>query len=108
MAANLSSDGSGLTTIAWDTGSGEVGQIFWAEEDGPEELFAQSPIGTLDVPRMVPGRTYRFRLFAGTDHANLLAEVAAMGVTQPDLMADSVQAGGDPQTPRREEADAGA
>lgn len=90
LAANLSSDGSGQTTIAWDTGSGEVGQIFWAEEDGAEELFAQSPIGMREVPRLAPGRAYRFRLYAGTDHTNLLAEVAAMGVAPADLMAESV------------------
>ncbi len=93
LAAKVSSDGSGRTSITWDTGSGEIGQVYSSVGDSAEELFAQSAVGMREIPRLAPGRTYYFRLYAGTDHTTLLAEVSAMGTAPLDLMADGVDEG---------------
>ncbi|MSQ23385.1 MAG: hypothetical protein EXR58_02365 [Chloroflexi bacterium] len=76
-----------LTTIAWDTGSGAIGQVYVRDEGGNDELFAQGPVGARNVPGLSPGSTYSFALYAGTDHSNLLASVP---VTAPltDASAD--------------------
>lgn len=82
LSANVSAEDGGSISIAWDTGSGELGQVYWAEEGGSEELFAQAAIGTRVVPRLIPGRLYYFRLYAGTDRGLLLAEVPVTGPSE--------------------------
>jgi hypothetical protein len=85
LAANFSVDDPRVT-IAWDTGSAEAGVVTWTENEGPEEVFAESAIGSRQVS-LVPGRTYLFRLYGQSDRTSVLAEVSAMGPSESDILA---------------------
>jgi hypothetical protein len=69
-------DRFGTSTVTWNTGDGTPGQVYVAEDDKPEKLFA-GPLseGSLDASWIGPGSTYEFRLYAGREHKNLLASV---------------------------------
>ena len=69
-------EGTALTTITWDTGTGASGHVYVSDADEVEELYAQGPVGTRDVPKLAPDRTYYFSLYEGTDHTSLLAAVS--------------------------------
>jgi hypothetical protein len=63
--------GPGKTIVNWHTGDGSPGQVYVSVGGRPERPFSTNPshqeatINTKDV--------YEFRLYAGTDHATLLA-----------------------------------
>jgi hypothetical protein len=65
--------GPGKTIINWYTGDGSPGEVYVSIGGDPERLFSTRPshheatINTSDE--------YDFRLYAGTDHAKLLAAV---------------------------------
>jgi len=70
--------GNGKTTVGWQTGTAETGEVYLVEEKG-ERLFARGPSGSSDAPWIAPGST-RFRLYRGTDHREVLAElIVTMG-----------------------------
>jgi len=46
-----------------------------AEGGGPERLFGEGAQGSIEVPWIETGKTYEFRLYAGTDRARRLATV---------------------------------
>ena len=67
-------EGSGTTTITWNTGDGTTGQVYVSEDGGPERLFAEGSPGSVPVPWIAAGKTFEFRLYAGTEHAKVLAK----------------------------------
>src|SRR5262249_27348816 len=65
----------GKTTITWTTGDGSPGQVYVSEGGKPEILFATGSKGSKEAPWIQGGRTYDFRLYAGTEHTQVLASV---------------------------------
>jgi hypothetical protein len=72
-------EGSGTTTITWNTGDGTSGQVYVSEDGAPETLFTAGPPGSASAPWIQPGKTFEFRLYAGTEHAKVLAKIQVMG-----------------------------
>jgi hypothetical protein len=69
----------GTTTITWNTRDGTTGQIYVSEDGGPERLFTAGPTGSVPAPWIQAGKTFEFRLYAGTEHAKILAKVQVTG-----------------------------
>lgn len=69
-------DRFGTSKVTWNTGDGTPGQVYVAEDDKPEKLFA-GPLsqGSVDAAWIGAGSIYEFRLYAGQEHKNLLASV---------------------------------
>jgi hypothetical protein len=67
----------GKTTIAWDTGGNDAGDVYVGTA-GNEKLFANGPNGSQDAPWIAPGST-EFRLYNHADHKLL----AYLTVTMP-------------------------
>jgi hypothetical protein len=66
----------GKTTVTWNTGDANAGQVYVAVNDGEEKIFADGrPQGSQDAPWIGAGATYEFRLYSGKDHKKLLASV---------------------------------
>lgn len=71
-------DGTGTTTITWNTGDGSAGQVFVSQNGAPDRVFASGPSGSAAAPWIQAGITYEFRLYGGTEHANVLAKTQVM------------------------------
>ena len=67
-------EGRGNTTITWNTGDGTTGRVYVSEDGAPETLFTEGPTGSAPAPWIKPGKTFEFRLYAGTEHAKVLAK----------------------------------
>ena len=67
-------EGPGTTTITWNTGDGTAGQVYVSEDGAPETLFAANATGSAPAPWIQAGKTFEFRLYAGTEHTKLLAK----------------------------------
>ena len=72
-------EGPGTTTITWNTGDGTTGQVYVSEDGGPERLFTAGPTGSLPAPWIQAGKTFEFRLYAGTEHTKVLAKTQVTG-----------------------------
>ena len=72
-------EGPGTTTVTWNTGDGSSGQIFVSENGSPERIFASGPAGSVPAPWIQAGRTFEFRLYAGTQHTTVLAKMQVTG-----------------------------
>jgi hypothetical protein len=72
-------EGSGTTTITWNTGDGTTGQVYVAEDGKAETLFGAGPTGSVPAPWIRAGKTFVFSLYAGTDHTKGLAKVQVTG-----------------------------
>ena len=72
--------GNGTTTISWNTGDGSWAQVYVSVDGGSEALFASAPQGSAAAPWIETGKTFEFRLYAGTEHTKLLAKTQ---VTRP-------------------------
>lgn len=72
-------EGSGTTTITWNTGDGTAGQVYVSEDGAPETLFTAGPTGSAPAPWIRAGKTFEFRLYAGTEHAKVLAKTQVSG-----------------------------
>jgi hypothetical protein len=72
-------EGPGTTTITWNTGDDTIGQVYVSEDGGPERLFAEGPTGSTPVAWIQAGKTFEFRLYAGTEHAKVLAKAQVAG-----------------------------
>jgi hypothetical protein len=72
-------EGSGTTTITWNTGDGATGQVYVSEDGAPENLFAAAPTGSAPAPWIRAGKTFEFSLYAGTEHAKVLAKTQVTG-----------------------------
>lgn len=71
----------GTTTIMWDTGGNEVGEVFVVEA-AQEKLFATGAKGSQEATWIKPGST-EFRLYTQTDH-KLLAQIKVT-MSPPDV-----------------------
>jgi len=67
--------GAGVTTIEWDTGSDEAGEVYVAVDGGEEKLFAEHARGSVAADWIQDGQGYEFRLYATPDRAKLLGSV---------------------------------
>jgi len=67
-------EGLGTTTITWNTGDGKEGQVFVSTDGGAEASFGGAPSGSAAAPWIQTGKTYEFRLYAGTEHATVLTK----------------------------------
>jgi len=72
-------EGPGTTTITWNTGGGTTGQVYVSEDGGPEKLWAEASTGSGSAPWIQAGKTFEFRLYAGTEHAKVLAKIQVTG-----------------------------
>lgn len=68
-------EGPGTTTVTWNTGDGSAGQVFVSENGAPDRVFASGPSGSVAAPWIQAGSTFEFRLYAGTEHAKVLAKM---------------------------------
>jgi hypothetical protein len=66
--------GGGKTTIRWQTGTGENGEVYLVEPER-ERLFAAGASGASEATWLSPGTT-RFRLYRGTEHREMLVELS--------------------------------
>ena len=73
------SEGPGTTTITWNTGDGTTGQVYVSEDGAPETLFSAGSTGSAPAPWIQAGKTFEFRLYAGTEHAKVLAKTRVPG-----------------------------
>jgi hypothetical protein len=73
------SQGRGTTTITWNTGDGSVGTVYLAKDGEPEAAFASGAPGSASAPWIEAGKTYEFRLYAGTEHTKMLAKTQVTG-----------------------------
>jgi hypothetical protein len=67
-------EGLGTTTITWNTGDGTVGQVYVSVDGGPESAFDSGLSRSSAAPWIQAGKRYEFRLYAGTEHATVLAK----------------------------------
>jgi len=67
-------EGTGTTTITWDTGDASVGQVFVSENGAPDRIFASGPSGSVAAPWIRAGTSFEFRRYVGTEHAKGLAK----------------------------------
>jgi hypothetical protein len=75
----LASQGPGTTTVTWNTGDGSAGQVYVSVDGGPETLFTGSASGSAAAPWIEAGKTFEFRLYAGTEHSKILAKTQVTG-----------------------------
>jgi hypothetical protein len=73
------SQAPGTTTVTWNTGDGSAGQVFVSEGGAPDRMFASGPSGSVAAPWIQAGTTFEFRLYAGTEHAKVLAKTQVTG-----------------------------
>jgi|SRR5262249_2044637 len=69
----------GTTTVTWNTGDGSVGTVYVAKDGAPEAVFVTGTPGSATAPWIEAGKTYEFRLYAGTEHAQMLAKIQVTG-----------------------------
>jgi hypothetical protein len=69
----------GTTTVTWNTGDGSGGQVYVSKNGEPDALFADGPTGSAPAPWIEAGKTYEFRLYAGTDHTKVLVKTQVTG-----------------------------
>jgi hypothetical protein len=70
---------NGTTTITWNTADGIAGQVYVSVDGSPEGLFATGSQGSAPAPWIQAGKTFEFRLYAGTEHATVLAKTQVTG-----------------------------
>lgn len=69
------SAGKGVTTISWNTGTAEDGQVYVSDDGAPEQLFGSGKDGSTKVDWIQSKHHYDFRLYEGHAHAKALASV---------------------------------
>ena len=72
-------EGPGTTTVTWNTGDGTAGQVYVSVDGGPEAVFAFGPSGSHAASWIQAGKTFEFRLYAGYEHAKVLAKTQVTG-----------------------------
>jgi hypothetical protein len=70
---------NGTTTVTWNTGDGTQGQVFVSVDGGQEGMFASGPSGSAPAGWIQAGKTFEFRLYAGTEHAKVLSKTQVTG-----------------------------
>ena len=64
----------GTTVISWNTPIFSTAQVWVSLNDQEEKLFAQGKSGSQEANWIVAPNTYTFKLYAGTEHSQLLAQ----------------------------------
>jgi hypothetical protein len=72
-------EGAGTTTISWNTADGTAGQVYVSVDGEPETLFGGGASESAPAPWIQAGKMYEFRLYAGTQHATVLAKTQVTG-----------------------------
>jgi hypothetical protein len=67
-------EGLGTTNVTWNTGDGSEGQVYVSVDGGSEASFGAGRSGSAAAPWIQVGKTYEFRLYAGTEHATMLTK----------------------------------
>ena len=67
-------EGVGTTTVTWNTGDDTAGQVYVSVDGGPESIFGGGPPGSAEASWIQAEKRYEFRLYAGTEHATVLAK----------------------------------
>ena len=75
----ITGEGSGTTTITWNTGDGTPGQIYVSEDGAAERLFVEGATGSTPAAWIQAGKTFEFRLYDGNEHAKVLAKTQVTG-----------------------------
>lgn len=65
----------GETTISWNTGNDESGEVYVSKDGGAEKRFVAGPSGAEKAEWIQVGRRYEFRLYEGSAHSKILAKV---------------------------------
>lgn len=65
----------GETTIAWDTGTGQIGEVYVSKNGGAEQRFGAKASGSEKAKWIRAHVRYEFRLYQGTAHDKVLAKV---------------------------------
>jgi hypothetical protein len=66
--------GLGRTRISWATLSKGNAEVFVSRDEGPEQLFARGPTGSIEVDWIASGSSYEFRLYSRDSPRQLLAK----------------------------------
>lgn len=66
--------GLGQTKISWTTLSKDDGEVCVSKDDGPEQVFARGPSGSVEVNWIATGSSYEFRLYSRDASPRLLAK----------------------------------
>ena len=69
------SHGDGQTTIKWNTGNSEWGEVYVSKNGRAEQLFAGGQMGEKLVKWIHANARYDFRLYEGKGHQKLLGKV---------------------------------
>lgn len=64
-------EGAGRTTVVWQSGC-EMAEVYISVNSDDEKLFFRSPAGEREFPWINEWGTYEFRLYRGTERAELL------------------------------------
>ena len=73
----------GTTTISWRIDDGSKGQVYVSINGGEEKLFAGLTASGSQSADWISSGTYDFRLYAGPDKAELLANVTVTPIAGP-------------------------
>ena len=71
--------GPGSTTISWSSNNCDTAQVYVSVDNGNEALMAQSASGSSNVGWITAGHSCVFKLYADTDHTELLDTVTVVG-----------------------------
>lgn len=71
--------GNGTAALSWATQGFSTSEVWMSRDGGPEQLFARAASGSQSAPWIEPGHDYRFDLYAGTSHSQLLDSVRIYG-----------------------------
>jgi len=74
-------DGSGKTTISWNTGNTDIGKVYVSINGGEELLFQHKRQGSKVISWIETGSSYEFRLYDSA-HTQLLAKITVTRATQ--------------------------
>lgn len=64
--------GTSTAVLRWATQGFSTAEVWLSLDGGPEQLFARAVSGSQSAPWIKPGHDYRFNLYAGTSHSQLL------------------------------------
>jgi tRNA (mo5U34)-methyltransferase len=74
-------EGTGTTTISWNTGDKAEGKVYVSTDGGEESLFSAGRQGSRVASWIREGSSYEFRLY-NSDHTELLANVTVTSARQ--------------------------
>jgi hypothetical protein len=72
-------ESSNPAVLHWATQGFSTSEIWMSVDGGPEQLFVRAVSGSQSAPWIQAGHDYRFKLYAGTSHSQLLDSVRVYG-----------------------------